>query len=201
MIYEEAKQQLMPLLSSDRPIGIFVSGGFDSSTLLYLCLSLMRENNLSTKFRAFNIPSHVGSVRHAVRVVKWMNKKFGTKVYITLVGDQDEHHSKQVLSGLQDAAEEYDHLLLGDTSNPPDLPGGPERVKSTSNRVVQPFFDFTKKDVVKLAYDMGFIEAGDLTHTCAMTTLSDARRCNQCWFCKERAWAFAANGIIDTGKM
>jgi hypothetical protein len=201
MLYDQARQQLLPILSSDKSIGIFASGGFDSSTLLYLCLSLVRDHRLSTKFRAFNVPSHDGSVQHAIRVVKWMNQTFDSKLNITLVGNPDLYHSQQVLSGLLEAKHECDYLLFGDNANPPHLLNGPDNPRSTLAQFVQPFFDFTKKDIVKLAYDMGFHEVANLTHTCTETSLVNARRCGQCWSCRERAWAFAANGITDTGTM
>jgi tRNA(Ile)-lysidine synthase TilS/MesJ len=201
MIYDQVRQQVLPILSSDKNIGILASGGVDSSVLLFVCLLLIQQHRLSTKFRVFNVPSHDGSVQHAMRIVKWMNRRFGSKLNITLVGNPDLHHSKQVLSGLLEAKNECDHLLLGDTTNPPHIWNGPERVRSPSDRYIQPFFDFTKKDTVKLAYDMGFHEVAELTHSCSETSLVDTKRCNHCWMCRERAWAFEANGITDTGTM
>lgn len=194
----QIEQQLIKILSSKKSVGLLASGGFDSTVLLYLCIGISRRENLYTKIRIFTVPRHDGSIDHAIRIVNWMNKKFNTKLNITLVGDPDLHHSRQVLSGLMDAERECDYLLLGDTTNPEHLLNGPDRIKSPVDQFVQPFFDFTKKDIVKLAQDIGFHEAAEIAHTC---TESKLLRCNNCWQCQERAWAFKANNIVDPGTM
>lgn len=53
-------------------------------------------------------------------------------------------------------------------------------------------------DSTLLAYLLHDIKYKTNTDTC---TGSKNLRCNQCWQCCERSWAFAKNNLIDTGKM
>lgn len=198
MIYDQVRQQLLPILSGDKSVGVFASGGFDSTTLLYFCLLLIQEQALEKKLRIFMVPRRDDCITHNTMVMEWMNQKFNSDLSITLVGNPDLHHSQQVLSGLKEAQHACDYLLFGDNANPPHLPGGPDNPRSPVEQFVQPFFDFTKKDIVELAYYIGFGEVANMTQTCATSTKI---RCRACWQCQERAWAFAANGITDTGTM
>jgi 7-cyano-7-deazaguanine synthase in queuosine biosynthesis len=84
--------------------------------------------------------------------------------------------------------------LLGDTSNPPDLPDGPKRKQSYDDKFLQPMFDWTKKDTVALAIELGLTDLMKISHSCTERKIS---RCGHCWQCRERAWAFDQNQYID----
>ena len=199
MLYTHTKQKLLPLLSANKKIGLFASGGFDSTVLLFVCLTIYKQHNLSSNLRIFTVPRYDDSITHASRIVKFLNEKFNTSLEISTVGNPDLPHEQQVLSGIMQARDLCDHLLIGDTSNPEHLLNGPTRVRSQSPRFVQPFFDWTKKQTVQLAYELGQLEKiAELTHTC---TESIGARCGQCWQCCERAWGFSQNNLIDNGTM
>jgi hypothetical protein len=198
MNYKTIHSTLLPILSNGRKIGIFCSGGFDSTLLLFICLSIIKEENLDTHLQVFTVPRHDDSIVHAQRVVDYMNRRFNISLSIRAVGDPDLEHYKQVSSGLGPALQYCDQILLGDTTNPEEVPNGPDRVRSMNEQFVQPFMDSTKRSTVMLSIEVDFIECQTLTHTC---TESKTVRCGWCWQCRERAWAFDVNDLIDIGAM
>ena len=198
MNYKTIHDTLLPILSNKRKTGIFCSGGFDSTLLLFLCLRIIKEENLDTDLQVFTVPRHDDSIVHAQRIVDYMNRNFKYTLSIRAVGDPDLEHAKQVSSGLRPALEYCEQILLGDTTNPDEVPNGPVRVRSTTDLYIQPFIDYTKHSTVALAAEIGFIDCQILSHTC---TESKTVRCGRCWQCRERAWAFDANDYVDVGSM
>jgi hypothetical protein len=198
MTLEEIKNTLLPILSTNKTVGFFVSGGFDSALMLYVCSLICQEENLSTDFIVFTVPRHDDSITHSKRVINWVTKKFNSKIKTFMIGDPDLHHSDQVWSGVVPALNLCPCIILSDTANPSCLPNGPVRTKVVTPGVIQPFIDVTKKDTVALAIHLGLTDLMEITHTC---TESKFLRCNQCWQCRERAWGFAENNYIDLGNM
>ena len=198
MNYKIIHDILFPILNNGRKIGIFCSGGFDSTLLLFLCLKIIKENNLNTNLQIFTVPRHDDSIIHAQRVVDYMNKLYNIKLSILAVGDPNVEHFKQVSSGFKLAFEYCDQILLGDTATPDEIPNGPNRIRSMSALFAQPFIDYTKRYIVELANQIGFIDCQTISHTC---TESLTIRCNKCWQCQERAWAFKINNYVDLGNM
>jgi hypothetical protein len=189
---------LFPLLSSDKKLGYFISGGLDSALLLYCSLLLCQEKSLDPYIKIFTVPRYDNSVQHSNTIKKWLNEKFNKNLETEILGDPDLHHSQQVISGLLLAESKVDILILGDTTNPDTLSNGPSRIKSLRNNIIQPLFSWTKKDTVSLAIKLEVTDLMVISHTC---TESIDLRCGSCWQCKERAWAFKENSFIDPGKM
>ena len=205
------------ILDRYQKIGLLVSGGLDSSLLAYLLHDIKYKTNRTNTFEFFVVPRPDDSVVHVNRVVDYIDRYFNQpKSTINIVGSGDLHHSKQVTSGIREAIFNYDCdiYLSSITTNPPvPLPNykydtflepdgtpynGPVRKKSYHPKLIDVFWDYTKKDTVKIVKDYDLVEIMELTHTC---TGSKSTRCNACWQCCERAWAFAENDFIDKGTM
>lgn len=204
------------LLEKYHSIGLFVSGGLDSTLLAYLLHDLSQKKNLNNNFKFFVVPRPDDSVIHVNRIVDYIGKHFNVGTTIHVVGTGDTHHSKQVTSGIREAIENYycDIFLSSITKNPSEkLPNyaygtflepdgtpydGPIRKKSWHPKLLDPFLDYTKEDTVKLIKDYNLVDIMNLTHTC---TGSKSIRCNRCWQCCERSWAFDKNNFTDTGTM
>lgn len=182
--------RIKEILQNHRRIGIFVSGGIDSTLILYLCYLLKREEN---EFLLFTVPRPNNSLHFSKQVLKWIDKKFLTTSKTHIVGTSDVHHSKQVLSGIITALQfPIDVIVLGDTRNPAELPGGPNRGLSTNLRVLQPFIDVTKDEIIKEIVNLGVQEIIDITGTCARGLSPE---CRECWPCQEKLWALAKNNL------
>lgn len=201
------------ILDKYQKIGILISGGLDSSLLAYLLHDIKYKTSRTNTFEFFVVPRPDDSVTHVNRVVDYIDHHFNqTKSTINVVGSGDVHHSKQVTSGIKQAIFNYDCDIYVNaiTTNPPvtfsntyssptGIPyQGPVRVKSYHPKLIDVFWDYTKKDLVKVIKDYDLTEMSDLTHSCAG---SKSIRCNACWPCCERAWAFAENNFTDTGIM
>lgn len=205
------------ILKSYNKIGLLVSGGLDSSLLAYLLHDIKYKTNRNNTFEFFVVPRPDDSVTHVKRIVNYLDNHFKQpKSTIHIVGTGNLHHSKQVTSGIKDAIDNYDCdiYLSSITTNPPELLpnyeygkylepdgtpyNGPIRKKSYHPKLIDVFWDYTKEDTVKIIKDYNLISIMYLSHTC---TGSKFKRCNVCWQCCERAWAFSKNNFTDIGGM
>ena len=198
MYFQSLKRELKPILSFNSSVAVMVSGGLDSGLLLYTCALVKSEQGLSTTLTALTVPRADDSVTHSERIVSWINLCFSTDIQIKQCGDPNTHHSLQVWSGVSENIEDFDLILLGDTTNPEHFEKGPNRILVRNPKVRQPLFDYDKKDIVAMIKHLELKDLINLSHTCVA---SKTLRCGNCWWCRERAWGFAENNYIDTGTM
>lgn len=188
-------------IKSSPNIGLFLSGGFDSTTLAYTVLDIISKNNYESKIVYYTVPRYDDSELHSNRIVRWLNSRYSINTNIKIVGDPDLHHSQQVISGIKECLKEDSTvtLFLGDTKNPDDLPNGPIRIVSKYDYIYQPFIEYDKTITLQIANHFNIInDVSLISHTC---TESKKIRCNKCWQCKERIWAFNKLNYIDVGLM
>jgi hypothetical protein len=99
------------------------------------------------------------------------------------------------------ATEKYDFLYIAENKIPPIEINGLAPIRADRpnyKRVALPFWGVTKECTVDLYYKENIPELLELSHSC--TEWADGR-CNNCFQCNERAWAFSKLGIIDPGKL
>lgn len=193
MLYERIQRTAGRLLHHNLDIGIYVSGGIDSTVLLYTFCQMHRDLSSPSRLRAFSIP--VGAdVGWASAIVLWMQSRFGLDLnHTTLDYDQRLPSHLRVRSTLRRAIASCDFVLLGDTMNPQEIGPGPRREVSRDRRFVQPMIEWTKREVIALSQEINMPdELMALTNSCDFD--SD---CGHCWACTERAWGFAANDLRD----
>ena len=187
------------LVSSGNRIGIFVSGGLDSAFLLYL---LMRENQaLGKKIIVFTVPKADGSAQHAANVVSHVATMLNMDPpKMLLVGDPKLAHDQVVHWAWVDVSMRnlVDTIFLADNITPSlELDGlAPVRSRVTHSMVRQPFFDQTKDILINSMFEYVAESLMTITHSC---TERQHGRCNICWQCNERTWAFKKANRVDTG--
>lgn len=193
MLYERLERSLSHVLRHPVDIGFSISGGIDSTVLLYICCMIKRKLGSDARFHAFTIPTGTDPVA-ARRVLDYIEHHFATHIDHTIIQHDETLPSKYfVRDGIIQAAQECDVVLLGDTSYPAFLSGGPERVRSRNKKILQPMFDWTKREVIALSKETDMPDdLMMLTNSCAIDGA-----CGQCWECKEREWGFAANDLLD----
>jgi hypothetical protein len=181
--------------------GILLSGGLDSAILLYLLIKQSPDINL----QPFTIPKHDGSALYANPIITHVNKRFGTSIPDTLyVGDPDAHHTKQSSTAIHEIFMKHsvNYLFMGVNTNPQELDnldGAPRRLLDPpSPKLVYPFAHMLKDEIVKIMFDNGQEDLMNITHSC---TEQQVGRCNKCWQCTERAWAFNQLNKQDTGNL
>lgn len=176
-----------------------LSGGLDSAVLL----ALMILENKNINIQPFTIPKVDGAVLYADPVVDYINLKFGTSIPKTIkVGDPTVHHRQQSKTAVKEIFEKHhvDRLFIAINKNPEELnnlPGAPRRdTKSDNSRILFPFVNMIKTEILSLAVENNLTELFDITHSC---TEQQIGRCGKCWQCTERFWSFTKLNLNDTG--
>lgn len=182
--------------------GIMLSGGLDSAVLLYVILKNFTTKKITPNIQPFTIPKADGANAHAIEIVNFMNQEFDVVLpEPIIVGDTTVHHSRQGVSAVLEIRNKYsyiDKLFFGSNKIPSvPLPGiAPKRLEDKTGFIIAPFWDLYKTDIIRLALRYDIQELFNITHTC---TEQAKGRCNKCWQCNERAWAFKELGKFDTG--
>jgi len=186
-------------IDQSKKYGILLSGGIDSAILLYL---LLKDNN-NINIQPFTIPKFDGAIKHAKIVIKHFNEKFNLKIPETIgIGDPTIYHRLQSKTAVEEIFKKYpvDFLFIGINQNPPelnDLPGAPLRSKKSDNpKIILPFVDLLKTDILEFMFKYHQDDLADITHSC---TEQNEGRCEVCWQCRERKWAFSKLNKKDTG--
>jgi hypothetical protein len=188
--------------------GILLSGGLDSAVLLYFILKEFKELNIPLCLQPFSIPKFDGSYAYVKGIIDYFNKEFNFNIPQTIiVGDPTVHHSQQNKSGGRAVFTDHpdiDFLFVGLNQNPPETWGDPkwERpnrpIKSDNSKVLLPFIDLYKTHIVDFMFEHEQEFLTEITHTC---TEQPKGRCNKCFQCQERIWAFDQLNQIDLGKL
>lgn len=192
---------MIPSIDLDKKYGIMLSGGLDSAVLFYLLIQ--KEPKIC--LQPFTIDKMDGAARYANPIVDHFNKKFNLTVPKTLyVGDPTVYHRLQSTTAVIDIFSNYqiDYLFIGINQNPPELenlPGAPKRDKRSKDpRIIFPFVDLYKTDIIKLLFKNNQEDLINITHSCTEQPIG---RCNRCWQCTERAWSFSELGYEDSGQL
>ncbi len=192
-------------LNQECKYGIMLSGGLDSSVLLYLIL----KENKNISIQPFSIPKHDDSHLFVPGILDYLENLFSIKLPKTiLVGNPQVHHTQQSKTAVEEIFKNHadiDFLFFATNQNPTHsfdyskypLDGFPNRVKgSDHSKILMPFIEMYKDDILKILFDNNQEELLSLTHTC---TERKTGRCGQCFQCNERAWAFNQLDKIDIG--
>jgi hypothetical protein len=181
-----------------------ISGGADSAILLYLLAKQNKQLGTQHQIIPFTVPRPDNGASYSPKIVSWINNKLETDIPMPLVvGDGNLHHSIVVKKAIKDlmATNQYDHLFVAENKTPPiDLDGlAPVRAKSPNfKKATLPFWGITKEYTIDLYYRENIPELLEITHSC--TELKETR-CNKCFQCNERAWAFKRLDRTDPGNI
>ena len=181
-----------------KKIGIFTSGGFDSSLLLYLFLEERKLQNLKIEFECFIVPKQ-GADKYAKRIIEKFESEYGK---LSRIDNLDNKNVEGIIEPIKEMMDKsgYDQIFTGINSNPPPelcvLEGRyPVRTTVDSYKHLRlPFIRLYKNEIVELAYLTGFDKYIALTYSC---TENDEQPCQKCFACQERKWAFEFNKIQD----
>jgi hypothetical protein len=186
--------------------GIMLSGGLDSAVLLYFIIKDFKDKKLPVAIQPFTVPKFDGSFKYVDGIIEYFNTQFDTTIPQTIiVGNPQVHHSQQNRSGVTEVLLKHpniDYLFIGLNQNPPEPFGNinwekPNRLtKSPNSKILLPFVDLFKTDIIDIMFQYNQEYLMNITHTCTELTIG---RCNECFQCSERAWAFSELNKEDTG--
>ena len=195
-------------IPENKPIGILVSGGFDSATLWYAAKKICMERGQDCL--PYTIAKLDGAEYHSKKVMEVTCHLLGIPVIKpTMVGTRTEDPAETTRSGIDDVIRIYKrYALTAETAYFEDLdlkkvkyhnPPTP-RYRPTDFElqfVEQPYFYFTKDKTLLFAKDLGILNhIIPVTHSC---TEQDMGRCTECYWCNERELAFEKAKLEDYG--
>jgi len=172
-------------------LGIMLSGGMDSALLLFVV-----AKTFNNRIKPYTVPKTDGAAHYVNPIISWINTRLDRNIpQTTFIGNPYLHHSAIINHAIPDIESQCDFLYFGGNSYPEDiLPNGPRRTRRTNPKHIQPFFDCYKTDILQAYVDLNLMDLLPLTHTC---TEFEIGRCNNCWQCRERKWAFIQLDMID----
>jgi hypothetical protein len=195
-------KQIVVNLQQDIKYGIMLSGGLDSTVLLYLML----ERCPTASIQPFYIAKHDGSFAYIDGIIEYINMLFNIRMPTPIkVGSPDISHSQINQVGIRHVLFKYpkiEKLYIGINQNPPQPWGDPKwqfpnrPTSNNSPRLEMPFLQLYKTHIVDLVDQFKIQALADLTHTC---TEQVTGRCLKCFQCNERMWAYETLGLKDTG--
>lgn len=195
-------KQIVVNLQQNTTYGLMMSGGLDSTVLLYLML----RDCPSASIQPFYIAKHDGSYAYIDGIIEYVNLLFNIRMPEPIkVGSPDIHHTQINQVGIRQVLYKYpeiEKLFIGINQNPPQPWGDPKwqfpnRPTSNENaRLEMPFMMLHKTHIVDLVDQFKIQALADLTHTC---TEQVTGRCLKCFQCNERMWAYETLGLKDTG--
>lgn len=181
-------------------IGVFTSGGTDSTILLYCIIKELQDTGRDTDtvtaltLAKNNCSYHEARVRDAHPI-------FARASHEALPGkDVDGVIRETILEQMERT--DIDAFYTGKCMNPPEGSGMPQwapknPTQNIRGRLVLPFRAVTKAEILSLYYTLGVEHLLEKTHSC---TQSDIGQCGTCFACAERAWAFQQIGQTDPEK-
>lgn len=186
-------------------IGIKMSGGADSSLVAYLIIDHIVREGLDIRVHPIIIVEEEAPFQEifASTVIDFVERRHRFSFEQKIV----RHHAincdkiktiRQVESELRG---KLDLIVSGVTQLPNandfDSPGGPDENRSGvfptvwDEWIYTPFVNIDKKEIAKLYQQHGLIETlFPLTRSCVAATTDFSKHCGNCWWCKEREWAF-----------
>ena len=195
----DGKEATLDFNPEHKKIGVMLSGGMDSALLLYL---ILQHKPRYLELEVYNVPNPKDNARYfSNKVIDWIEKNLGCPpINITNLESKNLSPSTLIFQPGILRKGLVDRLYSASNQNPPHLlEGAPWR---RSPYLIQednshfPFITLYKKHILEIYLKYNIIDLAYITSSC---TESTDLRCNTCFQCKERAWAFECLGIDDKG--
>lgn len=181
----------MYIPSDAKKITVLVSGGIDSTILLYLLAKEIRENDLDVQLDTVSFRSIVNaqSIR---QVIKYIEDAWSIR--ITYNPSAKNKWIREVVSDVFEVCgSDYVYtgcnLVVTDKFTPTryitnDTP--PVRGEPLNERHIRPFIGYDKVKIVELYLEHNLLDLLQMTYSCGH---SPVQECGECYFCTEKIWA------------
>ena len=183
------------LLTFDLPpyqkIGVFVSGGVDSTLLYYLACAENIKQHSNHKIVPIIIHRREGSRMHARPVVDAVNQLFDLKTAPLRLGNTTLPEPAQVKHAVVQAftlPPYFEAVYVGVITNRPEHMIGFDKIEIEQHeRVFMPFTNLEKSHIIDIYYQLKIEHLLSLTFSCDQSELTPCGSCNGC---RERQWGF-----------
>lgn len=175
-------------------IGILLSGGMDSSILLYLLCKEVHENQKSVIINACHMKPRTDLTVIVQSVMDYTSSKFPVTIsYHTMPRRFIREGVRNILDVLKCdyvftgcnkvVVGEFTptKIIIGDTP--------PVRGEPYNERHLRPFIHMDKREIVELYINENVLDMIPLTVSCGVYDMGDAEKdCGECYFCMEKRW-------------
>lgn len=186
-------------------VGIFMSAGLDSTSLLCLILEELKSTNRinSVTVMAFTVYKHTMEPVYAERMIGLISKHYGVNiVHVNNLENTEPFLSSGTMNPPDHTKwiyEKYgtDISLYMSVNNMP-----PESIKKFNRQLgfvyeepsdhYRPFLNLYKPQMINIMYRLGVEFLIPYTHSCSQQPIG---RCDACYSCDERAWGFEQLGL------
>ena len=187
-------------------IGIFMSGGLDSSAMLSLILKeLDATSRLKTvSLTAFTLEKPTGEPMYATRILKKFEDHFQVNIlHVNNIPNTEEaiRQGRMDANVIVETCKQFNGLmyLSGNNMPPPDIKifkGGLGFTYKQTSLYQQPFLNLLKPQMTDILYKLETDFIIPYTHSCSRQLRG---KCNSCYSCKERSWGFEELGLAKLG--
>ena len=206
-----------------KTIGMWMSGGADSSLCAWMINKKIRDENLDIKFQPMSVRrGRPSNPIYAGNVIDFIEGDLNITMndHIIYYPDIADEYQREIKEFRDRDVENFNSGLIeimysGITSNPPDNDMSifvdkkcePTRNESAEKPLesvsglahyINPFFQINKKDIKTLYDDFKLTYTlFPITRSCEgdpEDTGNLSYHCGKCWWCEERMWAF---GFLD----
>lgn len=193
-------EEYLKYIPDNTRLGVLVSGGADSALLLW-ALARYKPNNDYVVLTGCRDDDDHYNLYYAEQVVHWVKNNVGLSLLAHSVMIHENRQQGIANRGKyrKRITENYQiqSWINGKTANPEiDLGEGRDLGRDGVGRpivkddMIQPFTNIDKSVIVSLYKQHGLLDTlFPLTISCEATT--PPRPCGECWWCKEREWAYA----------
>ena len=187
-------------------IGVYLSGGLDSTALLCLIAAEMKTNDIDLPITCYTVDKKHGYSHCAKNVIDYVEKKFDLSIeHIENIPNNSQANE---LGNIGPSAIRYikkykPHSLIymGINRMPPD------NIKTFNNKLlidygdneyndfyVAPFLFLHKPQIIDILYQLKCEDIIPYTHSCVM---NKDQPCGKCYSCEERSWGFEVLDRLD----
>jgi 7-cyano-7-deazaguanine synthase in queuosine biosynthesis len=190
----------------DENVGIYMSGGADSSLLLYIlmkhCTKKIHIFTCASQAKQF---SSATSSRNIIKKCVELTGNFNVMHHMTFVNIQDDHLlfspyrefiDKGIVNLVYHGVTANPPKEVSDTfSNPADTPNlrNPSQTRvyyKQGSNLYTPFTNSNKQKVKEMYKELDIEDTlFPLTRSCEDPSLAEGH-CGTCWWCEERQWGF-----------
>lgn len=194
----------VPELGTIDKIGVLLSGGLDSTALLCMIISELQATKRIDKvsITAFTLVKGDGGPYYAARMLEKIKAHFGVEIEHVNNVANDEFATGRVGRGAWLYIQKQNPTMLFYQGVNRQAPAD---IKEFNNALAvnyredtfnmkSPFLDMLKPQILDIYYQLECEELIPYSHSCTETPVD---RCDECYACEERQWAFDVLGEVN----
>lgn len=188
-------------------VGLFYSGGIDSTALLGLILNDLVESNRikNVNLKIYTMYKPTGETDYSPRLLSMISNHYNIELnHINNVPNEEPHISlgRMNMKEVENIYNQHNgkiKIYMAANNMPPKSvkdfgDAGLNFVYRPVYYVGFPFLNLLKPQMIDILYKLKLDYLIPYTHSCSKQYEG---RCNNCWSCTERAWGFEILGLED----